>query len=147
MVFMDPLIEVALIAFGMFIVMTILRERFMDHEAQELVKAKNKEWKQALKSSDTKKIEAMNKEMMELQMRVMKGTMPVTMISLAIFVLVIYPLNGFYAEGFPLAWKVALPLLDRTPSWLWYYILINILLQIAFGITKKAWKKRKALGE
>lgn len=143
MVFTNPLIEVALVATALFVLFQVLRYKFIDQEAQELLKIKQKEWKEHLKNNNKKKADETQRELMELNFKVMRGTMPLMLVSFATLIFVIWPLNGVYPNSsFPLTLQVELPLLNKTPSWIWYLFIINIVLSISFAIAKKILKKR-----
>jgi len=141
MVFINPLIEVGLIAAAVFVLFQVVRHKFVDQETQKKVKEKQKEWKAALKSNDKKRAEEMQKELMALQFKVMRGTMPLMFVSLAVLFVVIYPLNGVYVENFPLYLHLPVPFLERTPSWLWFYIIVNIVLSISLAIIRRLRKR------
>lgn len=143
MVFVNPLIEVALVATALFVLFQFLREKFIDQEAQELLKIKQKEWKEHLKNNNKKKAEETQRELMELNFKVMRGTMPLMLVSFATLIFVIWPLNGVYTDKvFPIAMHVPLPLLNKTPSWIWYLFIVNIVLTVSFMIAKRILKKR-----
>ena len=144
MVFIDPVIEVALVGAAVFVLFQAIKHRFVDQEAQKKVKEKQKEWKELMKGNDKKRTDEAQKELMDLQFKVMRGTMPLMFVSLAVFFVVIWPLNGVYAESFPLYLHAPVPFLENTPSWLWFYIIVNITLSIALVVAKKVWKKSKS---
>jgi len=144
MVFTSPLIEVALVAIAIFALFQVLRQKLIDQEAQEKLKEKQKEWKEHLKNNNKKRAEETQRELMELNFKVMRGTMPLMLVSFAVLVLVIWPLNSVYPdESFPLTLHVALPLVNKTPSWIWFLFIVNITLSISFAIAKRVWKKSK----
>ena len=143
MVFVNPLIEVALIAAAWFALFQLLRYKFVDQKAQEKAKEKQKEWKELLKKNDTKKAEEVQKEVMELNFKVMRGTMPMMGVSLLMLFTVFPVLNSYYAEGFPVSIQVPIPFLDMTPSWIWCLVIVNITLSIGMAVAKKVWKKLK----
>ena len=143
MVFFDPIIEVAIIAAALFAFNYIIRNKFMDQNAQEEFKVKQKEWKTLLKEPEKneRKIESMQKEIMDIQFKVMKGTMPVMMITLALFIFVVLPTMNANYNGleFPPAPYVVLP----GEGWFWYYFILAIVFSIALGAGKRIMKKMK----
>ncbi|MFH1234920.1 MAG: EMC3/TMCO1 family protein [Candidatus Diapherotrites archaeon] len=147
MVFMDPLIEVAVIALALVAFSTIIRNRFMDKEAEKQVKEKQKEWKELLKSKDKesmKRLESLQKEMLDAQYKMMRSSMPSMLIMLAVFFLLLPVMNSTYAGiEFPPAPYVVLP----GQSWIWYYFVIGIVFSIALALWKKISKKTEAKAE
>ncbi|MCX6801753.1 MAG: EMC3/TMCO1 family protein [Candidatus Diapherotrites archaeon] len=147
MVFMDPLIEVAIIALALVAFSTVIRNRFMDKEAERQVQEKQKEWKVLLKNTDKesmKRLEAVQKEMLDAQYKMMRSSMPPMLIMLAVFFLLLPVMNSTYAGiEFPPAPYVVLP----GQSWIWYYFVIGIVFSIALTFGKKIFKKSEAKTE
>lgn len=145
MVFINPIIEIGLIALAFFIFNNLLRHKFTDTESMEKTKEKQKEWKKLMKSNkkeDQKKTEKLQHEIMETQLNATKGMLPQLLIMMAIFIFLVLPLmNAHYnSEVVPPA-----PYLGIIPgeNWIGYYFGFVIVFSIAFAIIKKAWKKYK----
>ncbi|MEM0359811.1 MAG: EMC3/TMCO1 family protein [Candidatus Diapherotrites archaeon] len=143
MVFIDPLIEVAIIAIALVAFSTFIRNRFMDKEAEKGMKEKQKEFKELLKSKDKasmKRLEEVQKELLELQYKVMRSSIPSMLVMLGVFFLLLPIMNSSYGGiQFPPAPYIVLP----GQSWIWYYILIGLMVSIAVAIGKKIMKKNK----
>jgi uncharacterized membrane protein (DUF106 family) len=147
MVFIDPLIDVAVIALALVAFSTFIRNKFMDKEAEKQVQEKQKEWKVLLKNTDKesmKRLEAVQKEMLDAQYKMMRSSMPSMLIMLAVFFLLLPVMNSTYGNmQFPPAPYVVLP----GQSWIWYYFVIGIVFSIALMVWKKITEKNKAKTE
>jgi len=147
--FGNPVIEVGLVATGVFALFQVVRYKFVDFESQALLKEKQKEWKEHLKNNNTEKAGKLQDEVMDLNMKVMRSTMPMMLLSLVLLFVVYGPMHGIYTEeNFPMTLSFTIPVLNYTmPSWLVFYMLIYLSLSIVLAVGKKVYKKMNKSGE
>lgn len=151
----NPMLEIALVSVVMVGVSQILQRKLMDKkgmkEGQERIKEKQKRIKELLGKEDLKskeEVERLQKEMMEIMQKTMKGTMKHMLVSFPIFILVYWGLGATYS-GMLIDLPTAVPVIHRnfsfeitsSISWLWWYIYTSFSLSIAFNIVLKIVKK------
>ncbi len=149
MVFINPSIDLLLIALAIVVFLNLLRAKFQSKELMDKVKEKNKQVKKLMKQKDKHSIKEMgkaNKELMELNMQVMRKTMPITMISLVLFI-IIFPFIRAEYEGYVFPLPVPLPWIDfqlhSQTNWLGYYFVASLTFSILIGLIKKIVEKLK----
>jgi len=152
MVWINPTVDISLIALTVVIFFNLLRMKTQSKELMDKMKAKNKRVRELMKRKDkqsVKEMESLNKELIELNMKIMKKTMPVTLVSLAIF-MVIFPFIRAAYEPYVFPLPVPLPWIDfqwhSETNWMGYYFVMSLSLSIIIGILKKVLEKARKRG-
>ncbi len=143
MVWINPGVDVAVIAFCVVAFFNMIRWKTEDRALMKTLKEKNKRVRELMKRTDKhskKEVEKANRELIELNMRVMKKTMPITLVSLAVFMAVFPFIRAAYEPFvFPLPFPV--PWIDMQfhtqTNWLGYYFLVSLTFSAAAGVIKK----------
>jgi len=132
----DPVLEIGLIA-GVVVLFTfIVRKIMMDQGKQDRMKAKqkeiNKNYQDAMKSGDEKRIkeaEAQYKELMGMIKDNFKDSMKPLYITMLPILIVIWVLKDNY-EG--VGNIMTLPFLNWELNWFWWYFVVAIICSLAF---------------
>jgi uncharacterized membrane protein (DUF106 family) len=157
MVLISPIVDIAIVSFGMAIVSQILQRKLIDRkktkESQAQMKQMQKQLNELLKHGDEKsKLESarIQNELLKLMNDQMKGSMKHMLVSLPIFWIVFAVIGTVYGNV-QINAPLPLPVIHRNlafeiiqvVSWLWWYIYCSLFFSVILSIILNAFDKMK----
>jgi len=151
MVLISPTVDIAVLAIIVTVISVFLQGKLMDRKKmkrqQEEMKERQKKIKELSKNSDEKskkEMERMQTEMLEASTEMMKGSMKYMMVSMVVFLPILYAITWLYAGTKTIIGNVTIPFTSWTvPSYLAWYIGVGIISGILLNAIVKAMDKRK----
>ena len=138
---MEPMLEIALVAFGLTTVSNLIQNKFMDKakmkKMQKGMKTKQKRLKNLQEKYDDNhpELEKLQKEMMTEMNDMMKGSMKSMVVVMGVVLPVFYFLHQHYGDL-----QVVVPFLGSI-EWIWWYVMVAVV----FGlIISKVMEKIQA---
>jgi len=132
----DPVLEIALIAGAIVLFTFIVRKIMTDQSKQDKMKLKqktiNKEYQEAMKSGDEKRIkaaEAQYKELMGLIKDNLKDNFKPLYVTMIPVLIIFWVLKDAY-DGTGVI--MTLPLVGWELSWFWWYLIVAIVCSLIF---------------
>ena len=133
-VWMPNILEILVIATGLSLAMTFAYKYLTDQAVMRELKSEIDRLKKKMKDNrrDPEAMQAVQKEMMPLNLKYLKLSMKPTLITLLPFLLIFMGLRSIYGEAVivPLPWT--LPLIGSSLEWIGTYIILSLILTTVF---------------
>ena len=131
---MPNILEILVIATGLSLAMTFAYKYLTDQAVMREIKAEIDRLKKKMKENrrDPEKMQAVQKEMMPLNLKYWKMSMKPTLITLLPFLLIFMGLRAIYGEVviIPLPWT--LPIIGNSLEWIGTYIILSLIFTTVF---------------
>jgi len=158
MVFVNPMVDIAFISVGVAILSQAIQRLLGSKEAmkkhQDNMKSKQEKMKELMKKTDKQSQQELEKhqaEMLESMNAMMKGSMKMMVVSMIVFIPILYLLRISY-EGtimVPHPYNIDIPFFGATAGWLEIYIVFSLVASLVLnsllGIYDKMKKKEVSL--
>ena len=128
-------IEILVIAVGLSLAMTFAYKFLTDQAVMREIKAEIDRLKKKMKASrrDPEAMQAIQKEMMPLNMKYLKMSMKPTLITLLPFLLIFMGLRAIYGSTIIIGpWGPSIPIIGTSLEWIGTYIILSLIFTTVF---------------
>jgi len=133
--FVPPVLEIFIVAAILSLVMTLAYIKLTDQAVMHEMKAEIARLKKKMGANrrDPEKLQAIQKEMMPLNMKYFKLSMKPTLYTLLPFLLIFMGLSSVYGEAVIIGpWSFSIPLIGNSLEWIGTYIIFSLVLTTMF---------------
>lgn len=157
--FINPQIDIALIAIALAVVSQVMQHTLTDRKwmksSQKEMKEKQERIKELMKKGDSAKgeIERLEKEMMDAMSKMMSGSMRLMLVSMIVFIPALWFLTGTYGNvvvplPIPIPWLggegiIPIMLYNET-NWLGWYLLCSLASSLGLNAVVNIAERRSA---
>ncbi|MFH1257202.1 MAG: EMC3/TMCO1 family protein [Candidatus Diapherotrites archaeon] len=154
MVIFSPIIDIALVAFGLALVSMVLQVKLFKKREKALIQKKIKEIQKKIseltkKGGDKKEIDRLQEEMLKLLNEQMKDMPKQMIVSMIIFLPPFYFIREIYGNSIHMLHPFGLdiPLFGTTMGWFEVYIICSLISSLVLNAIVDAYEKNKVKNE